>query len=94
MPTFIMLGRLTAQAKTNMPEALKQRDQLWSEWAKKGVKVTPYVTMGPFDIVNVIDAPSEDVAMGFLMAAGSTGNIDSTTMRAFTNSEMEKIRRG
>jgi uncharacterized protein with GYD domain len=92
MPTYIMLGRLTTQAKRNQAEALKARDQLWSEYQKKGVKVTPYMTIGPYDVVNIVESPTEELAMQFLMAAGATGNIDTTTLRAFTAQEMEKIR--
>jgi uncharacterized protein with GYD domain len=92
MPTYIMLGRLTAKAKQNQAEALKNRDQLWSQFQKRGVKITPFMTLGPYDIVNIVEAPTEELAMQFLMAAGATGNVDSTTLRAFTAQEMDKIR--
>lgn len=92
MPTYIMLGHLTAQAKKNQVEALKTRDQLWGQFQKKGLKITAYMTLGPYDVVNVIESPTEELAMQFLMAAGATGNIESTTLRAFSNQEMEKIR--
>jgi uncharacterized protein with GYD domain len=91
MPTYIVLGRLTSQAKRNQVEALKLRDQIWSQFQQKGVKVTPYVTLGPYDVVNIVEAPSEEIAMQFLQASGTTGNIDTTTMRAFTAQEMQKI---
>ena len=92
MPTYIVLGRLTTQAKRNQAEALKQRDQIWSEFQKKGVKITPYMTLGPYDVVNIVESPSEDLAVKFLMAAGASGNIDTTTLRAFTAQEMDKLR--
>ncbi len=92
MPTYIVLGRLTAQAKRNQTEALKVRDQLWSEFQKKGIKITPYMTLGPYDVVNIVDSPSEELAMKFLLAAGASGNIDTTTLRAFSAQEMDKIR--
>ena len=86
-----MLGRLTAQAKHNMSEAMKVRDQIWAQYQKKGIKITPYTTMGQYDVVNIIESPTEELAMQFLMAAGAAGNIDSTTLRAFTAQEMGKI---
>ncbi len=92
MPTYIVLGRLTAQAKRNQVEALKTRDQLWSEFQKKGFKITPYMTLGKYDVVNIVEAPSEEWMMKFLQSAGATGNIETTTLRAFTPSETEKIR--
>ncbi len=92
MPTYIVLGRLTAQAKRNQAEALKIRDQIWSQFQKKGVKITPYMTLGPYDVVNIVESPSEELAVQFLLAAGASGNIETTTLRAFTAQEMDKIR--
>jgi uncharacterized protein with GYD domain len=92
MPTYIVLGHLTEQAKRNQREALKTRDQIWSEFQKQGVKITPYVTLGPYDLVNIVESPSEELAMKFLMAAGASGNIQTTTLRAFSQQEMDKIR--
>jgi len=93
MPTYIVLGHLTAQAKRNQAEALKARDQIFSQFQKKGVKITPYMTLGPYDVVNIVESPSEELAMQFLMAAGAAGNIETTTLRAFSAQEMEKIGR-
>ncbi len=92
MPTYIVLGHLTAQSKRNPAEALKARDQLFAEFQKKGVKVTAYTTIGPYDIVNIVESPSEELMMKFLMAAGASGNIETTTLRAFTQQESDKIR--
>jgi uncharacterized protein with GYD domain len=93
MPTYIVLGHLTTQAKRNQAEALKARDQIFSQFQKKGVKITPYMTLGPYDVVNIVESPSEELAMQFLMAAGAAGNIETTTLRAFSAQEMEKIGR-
>jgi uncharacterized protein with GYD domain len=93
MPTYIVLGHLTAQAKRNQAEALKARDQIFNQFQKKGVKITPYMTLGPYDVVNIVESPSEELAMQFLMAAGAAGNIETTTLRAFSAQEMEKIGR-
>jgi uncharacterized protein with GYD domain len=93
MPTYIVLGHLTAQAKRNQAEALKARDQIFSQFQKKGVKITPYMTLGPYDVVNIVESPTEELAMQFLMAAGSAGNIETTTLRAFSAQEMDTIGR-
>jgi uncharacterized protein with GYD domain len=92
MPTYIVLGHLTSQAKKNMEEALNARDRIWAEFQKLGVRITPYSTLGPYDVVNIVESPSEEIAMQFLMAAGASGNVETTTMRAFTAQEMAKIR--
>lgn len=92
MPTYIVMGRLTAQAKQNMAEAIKRRDQLWAEFQKQGIKITQYMTMGQYDVVSVVESPTEELAMKFLMAAGASGNIETTTLRAFTQHEVDSFR--
>jgi len=92
MQTYIVLGHLTAQAKRNRTESLKSRDKTWAEFQKKGVKLTAYDTLGPYDVVMIVESPTEELAVKFLAAAGASGNIETTTLRAFTNEEMEKFR--
>ena len=75
-----------------MTEARKSRDKLWAEFQRQGVKITPYITLGPYDVVNIVETPTEELAMRFLLAAGASGNIETTTMRAFTQQEFDKIR--
>lgn len=92
MPTYIVLGRLTTQSKRNPVESLKSRDQLFAEYQKKGVKFTAYSTVGPYDVVQIVEAPSEELMMKYLMGAGASGNIDTVTMRAFSQQEGDKLR--
>lgn len=92
MPTYIVLGHLTAQSKRNPAESLKARDQLFAEFQKKGLKITAYSTMGPYDVVNIVESPSEELMLKFLMGAGASGNIETVTMRAFGQQESDRIR--
>jgi uncharacterized protein with GYD domain len=92
MQTYIALGHLTAQAKRNRAESLKSREKTWSEFQKKGLKITAYDTLGPYDVVMILESPSEEIALKFLAAAGASGNIETTTMRAFTDEEMQRMR--
>lgn len=87
MQTYIVLCHLTAQAKRNRPESLKSRDKTWSEFQKKGMKLTAYDTLGPYDVVMIMESPSEELAVKFLAAAGASGNIETTTLRAFSAEE-------
>lgn len=94
MPTYIALGKLTSQGKQNPSGAMRARDQVFAEFQKKGVKVTSYVTLGPYDVVLIVDAPTEETLMQFLFASGAGGNLDTITMRAFTPQETERLRAG
>lgn len=91
MPTYVVLGHLTAQAKRNAADALRSRDQVFGEFQKKGFKIASYMTLGPYDVVLVVDAPSEELMMRFLMAAGASGNLETTTLRAFSPQESDRL---
>ena len=91
MQTYIVLCHLTPQAKRNRAESLRSRGQTWSEFQKKGLKITSYDTLGPYDVVVILESPSEEIALKFLAAAGASGNIETTTLRAFSAEELEKI---
>ncbi|MCZ6721680.1 MAG: GYD domain-containing protein [Proteobacteria bacterium] len=47
--------------------------------------------MGTYDIVIVSDFPSDEAAAAFALGAGSGGNVRSTTLKAFSESEYRKI---
>jgi uncharacterized protein with GYD domain len=93
MPHYIVLARLTAQAKRDAAGSMKARDELFSEFRKKGLKIAAYMTLGPYDVVNVVDAPSEELMMQFLVAAGKQGNVETTTMPAWTPEESDRFRK-
>lgn len=93
MQTYVLLGRLTTQAKKNMAGAMKSREQVVGEFEKKGVKVTDYQTLGPFDVVAIVESPSEELVMKFSMTAQASGDIEFQTLRAFTMRDLEKVQK-
>jgi uncharacterized protein with GYD domain len=50
-----------------------------------------YWTLGPYDVVAVIEAPDDETATAFALASGAQGNIRTTTMRAFDREEFQQI---
>jgi uncharacterized protein with GYD domain len=50
-----------------------------------------YWTQGRYDLVTVVDAPSEEAAMASMLNIAELGNVSSETLRAFTAEEMRKI---
>ena len=48
-------------------------------------------TMGQYDIVVTAEFPSDEVVMSFLLALGGLGNVRSTTLKAFPESEAAKL---
>ena len=48
-------------------------------------------TVGPCDIVAILEAPDDASATAFALELGSAGNVRTTTLRAYHSEEMSGI---
>jgi uncharacterized protein with GYD domain len=55
------------------------------------MKITSYDTLGPYDVVVILESPTEELALRFLAATGASGNVETTTLRAYSREEVESI---
>ena len=59
---------------------------------KLGAKVTNvYWTLGEYDGLLILEAPDDETATSVLLHLAAAGNVHTTTCRAFTAAEMDKI---
>ncbi|HHJ64801.1 MAG TPA: GYD domain-containing protein [Aquifex aeolicus] len=90
MPVFVMLTTLTEEgAKTlkNKPERIKEVDQEVMD--RFGVKIlAQYAVMGPYDFVNILEAPDNDTIVKMAIELNSRGTIRTLTMPAI---EIERL---
>jgi len=92
MATFITAIHFTGEGIKEIGDTTKRATQIKSSGKKMGVKVTDiYWTLGNPDGYLIYDAPDDETAAGFLVFLGSQGKVKTSTVRAFTASEMEKI---
>lgn len=92
MATYITTIKFTEQGLTNINETTKRAAALKISAKKLGVKVTDiYWTLGDHDGVLIIEAPDDETATALLLDLGAAGNVNTTTVRAFTAAEMDKI---
>lgn len=84
MPVFVMLTTLTDEgAKTlkQRPARIKEVDQ--EVMSRFGVKIlAQYAVMGPYDFVNIIEAPDNDTVVKMAVELNSRGTIRTLTMPA------------
>ncbi len=84
MAVFVMLTKLTDEGmKTlrNKPERIKEVDE--EVMKKYGVKIlAQYAVMGPYDFVNIIEAPDNDTVVKMAVDLASRGTIVPLTMPA------------
>jgi uncharacterized protein with GYD domain len=92
MATFITTIKFTQQGIKNVGETTKRATAVKASAKKMGIKVSDiYWTLGAFDGLLILDAPDDETATAFLLNVGSQGNVQTTTARAFTATEMDKI---
>ena len=94
MPRYVVLYRFTAEGAKNIGETVQRARQTREQTEKRGFKVQALLwTQGPYDLVSIIDAPTEEAMMGAMANVVAEGNVSSTTMRAFDDKRMEGILR-
>ncbi len=92
MPAYVVLYRFTDQGRKNIKNSVKRAQEVRKENEQRGFKVVGhYWTQGRYDLVTIVEAPSEDAMMTGLFGISEAGNVSSETMRAFTDEEMQKI---
>lgn len=88
MPTYIMLSNLTDAGAKTVSRKPKRIEEVNTELEKSGVKViAQYATLGPYDFVNVVEAP-DNVTVGKASAElAARGTIKITTLAAIDMDE-------
>ncbi len=92
MPTYVALMNWTDQGIKSASETVQRRDQADALAEKHGANIEQvYWTVGPYDIVAIIEASDNESATAMLLELGSGGNLRTTTLRAYDREEMSRI---
>jgi len=92
MGQYILLLNWTDQGIRNVKDTTKRAISFKSYLEKLGGKLTSvFYTFGQYDIVLVVELPSDEVAMSVSLGTGALGNVRITTLKAFNLEETQKI---
>lgn len=92
MSTYILLLNYTDQGIRTIKDSPKRVNAARELARKYGAELKDfYLTMGAYDIVSIVEAPTDEAGTQFILALGSLGNVRSTTLKAFTEAEYQKI---
>lgn len=92
MATFITTIKFTQQGIKGIADTRQRAAALKSTAKTMGVKVTEvYWTLGDYDGLLICEAPDDETATAMLLHLGSLGNVQTSTVRAFTSAEMDGI---
>lgn len=91
MAKYILLTKLTNDGRQTLkrkPERIKEVNE---ELEALGVKVMKqYAVLGPYDFVNIVEAPDNEAIFKMSVELGSRGTIEITSMPAITIDELIK----
>ncbi len=92
MPTYITLYKWTEQGIKNVKGApARIKETIKSAEAGGGKVIGVYLTMGQYDLVAISEAPNDESIAAALLAQGMQGNVQSTTLKAFTQDQFAEI---
>ncbi|MBM4408275.1 MAG: GYD domain-containing protein [Chloroflexi bacterium] len=92
MATFVILGNWTEKGAAEFARApARARANEAAAAAMGGRIVATYWTLGQYDFVSIVEAPSDELMTAGLQATGAGGTSHTETLRAFDIGEMESI---
>ena len=88
MPTYLMLTKLTHEGRKKIKKHPERILEVDDEFEKMGVKVLDqYALLGPYDFLNILEAPNNEVIAKVSIEFGSRGTIKIVTLPAVTVEE-------
>jgi uncharacterized protein with GYD domain len=91
MPTYIALLNFTEQGIKTVKDTVQRADSAAELAQKHGGSLQLYWTVGPYDVVAILEAPDYESATAFFLEVGSRGAVRTTTLRAYDRDEMSSI---
>jgi uncharacterized protein with GYD domain len=92
MPTYILLVRWTTQGLQKIKESPSRLEAGKKAFEAAGIKLRAfYMVMGQYDQVSIAEAPDDATMAKALLRLASQGNLQTETLRAFTEDEYKKI---
>ena len=83
MPTYIMLTTLTDEGRKTVKANPKRLKEVNKEVEAMGVKIlAQYALLGPYDFINILDAPDNKTVTKVALELGSRGTLQTMTMAA------------
>ena len=88
MPTYILLSNLTAQGVQTLKSNPARLREVNNDVEELGARVLhQWATLGPFDFVNVVEAPDAATIARVSVALGARGSAKLQTRTALTIDE-------
>ena len=88
MAIYVMLTSLTDEGRKTVRESPERIKEVNQEVEAMGVKIlAQYALLGPYDFINILEAPDNKVITKIAMELSSRGTLHTMTMAAMTLDE-------
>jgi uncharacterized protein with GYD domain len=91
MPFYVMLTKLTSEGRRSQ---MKNPGRIWEvnrEVEAMGAKIlAQYATLGPYDFINILQAPNNNVIARVASELAARGTLEPMTMAATTIEDLVK----
>ena len=85
MAIYVMFTNLTDEGRKTVKSNPERIREVNKEVEAMGVKIlSQYVLMGPYDFVNILEAPNNETIAKVAVELGSRGTLQTLTMAALT----------
>jgi len=91
MAHYIALVKWTEQGIRTVREAPKRVENVRRMAQKLGGSMQVYYTMGEYDVVSIVEMPSDEAYNKFALWLGGQGNVRTRSLKAWTAEEASKM---
>lgn len=92
MSMYMLLCNYTDQAIRNIKEAPSRRAAAREKAKKLGVEIKAgYLALGAYDLIIHLEAADDEAVAKFVLSLASGGNLRTTTIKVFSESETDRI---
>jgi uncharacterized protein with GYD domain len=89
MAVYVMLTTLTDEGRKTLKDKPNRLKEVNKEVEAMGVKVlAQYAVLGPYDFVNILEAPDDKAISKVALELGSRGTLQTMTMAAMSIDEL------
>jgi uncharacterized protein with GYD domain len=95
MAVYLMLTTLTDEGRKTIKANPARIKEVNKEVEAMGAKVlAQYALLGPYDFINILEAPNNEVTVRVAVELGARGTLGTLTMAALTVDEFVKSLKG
>lgn len=92
MPIYVILSKLTEDGRETIKNNPLRIFEVNKEIEEMGVKVLQqYAVLGPYDFVNIVEAPNNEAIVKMSIELGSRGTVELMSLPAIPVEELLKI---